>query len=467
VALPACGTGLLLALTNQISQDVAPMPMLWVIPMSVYLLTFILCFEGPRSYRRGFFIPGCFLALGLLAWLLDEGYLHGFWVQVGGYLAVLFFGCMVCHGELYRLRPRPERLTAYYLAISLGGALGGMFVALLAPAVFTTFLETPIIALAVGGLATFIIWRERPQWPLALPPGVVALLGTLTLAVGLGYVVLNLRKDSVYFTRSFYGAYRVKEGPTLLLEGINYPLTHGNARVLLSGQIYHGLQFTSPEAARIPTAYFCEEGGLAQVFRELAAITNRHIGVLGLGAGTVASYGQPGDRIRYYEINPDVLRIAQTHFTYLTNSAAQVEVVLGDGRLSLEREPDQQFDLLLLDAFAGDSVPVHLLTDEAMRIYKRHVKPDGVIVFNISNMHLDLEPVVVALADKYELIAMLAPPRLVDPREGKLPSIWMVLSAKREFFERPGMLQLKSSAASARQPLLWTDDYSSIFPILR
>ncbi len=468
VALPACGTGLLLALTNQISQDVAPMPLLWVIPMAVYLLTFILCFEGPRSYKRGIFIPGSFLALGLLAWLLDEGYLHGFWLQVSGYLAALFFGCMVCHGELYRLRPRPERLTVYYLSISLGGALGGMFVALLAPAVFKTFLETPIIAMAMAGLVTFIIWREKPEWPLAIPAGAVALLGTAALAVGLGYVVLNVRKDSIHFTRSFYGAYRVKEGPTLLLEGINYPLTHGNARVLLSGQIYHGLQFTAPEAQRIPTAYFCEEGGLALVLSELAGLTNRHIGVLGLGAGTVASYGRAGERIRYYEINPDVVRIAETHFTYLSNSAARVEVILGDGRLSLEREPDQQFDLLLLDAFAGDSVPMHLLTEEAMRIYTRHVKPDGVIVFNISNMHLDLEPVVRALAEKQGMTAALAPPPLVDPREGKLPSVWMVLSRKREFFERPNLLtRLSLSGNSPRAPLLWTDDYSSILPILR
>jgi hypothetical protein len=467
-ALPACGTGLLLALTNQISQDVAPMPMLWVIPMAVYLLTFILCFEGPRSYRRGFFLPGCFLSLGLMAWLLGEGYLHGFWMQVGGYLTVLFFGCMVCHGELYRLRPSPERLTTYYLAISSGGAFGGMFVALLAPAVFRTFLETPIIALVMAGLVTFIVWRERPQWPFALPAGVAALLGSAALAVGLGYVLLDQRKDSVYATRSFYGAYRVKEGPTLLLEGIQYPLTHGSARVLLSGQIYHGLQFMAPDAARIPTSYFCEEGGLAQVFRELATLTNRHIGVLGLGAGTVASYGQPGDRIRYYEINPDVVRVAQSHFTYLSNSAAKLEVVLGDGRLSLEREADQQFDLLLLDAFAGDSVPTHLLTDEAMRIYRRHIKPEGVIVFNISNMHLDLEPVVRALAEKHGLMAMLAPPRLVDPREGKLPSVWMVLSSQPAFFSRPAMAALKSAAnPSTRRPLLWTDDYSSILPILR
>src|SRR5262249_45354611 len=149
VALPACGSGLLLAVTHQISQDVAPMPLLWVAPMAVYLLTFILCFEGQRSYKRSLFIPGCFLSFLLLAWLLNEGYLQGFWTQVGGYLAVLFVACMVCHGELYRLRPPPERLTAYYLAVSLGGALGGAFVALVAPVLFKTLLETPLIAVAV------------------------------------------------------------------------------------------------------------------------------------------------------------------------------------------------------------------------------------------------------------------------------------------------------------------------------
>src|ERR1035437_7698521 len=179
IALPACGSGLLLALTNQLSQDVATMPLLWVIPMAVYLLTFILCFEGSRSYKRGIFIPAAFLSFFFLAWLLDQGYLQGFWLQVGGYLGVLFLGCMVCHGELYRLRPNPERLTAYYLAIALGGALGGMFVALVAPALFRTFLETPIISVAVAGLITFILWRERPRWSFALSAQALALIGSL------------------------------------------------------------------------------------------------------------------------------------------------------------------------------------------------------------------------------------------------------------------------------------------------
>ena len=495
IALSACGSGLLLALTNQLSQDVAPMPLLWVVPMAVYLLTFILCFEGPRSYKRGIFIPASFVAFLFLAWLLDKGYLHGFWLQVAGDLAVLFLGCMVCHGELYRLRPRPERLTAYYLGIALGGALGGMFVALAAPALFNTFLETPILTVAVAGLVTFILWREGPNAVTRLnrytsykgrhsaPPGNhvtpvthlthlthfnMALLGSLAIAVSLGYVLADLRKQSIYTTRSFYGAYRVKEVALMPLDGNDWPLVYGPARILLSSQIYHGLQFTNPPDAMRHTAYFCEEQGMGVTFRALPDRTNRNIGVVGLGAGTLTTYARKGDYLRFYEINPDVARIAQTHFTFLTNCPGRVDTILGDGRLSLEREPNNNFDLLLLDAFAGDSVPLHLLTDQAMQTYRRHLKPDGVIMFNISNNHVDLQPVLRALADKHGLTTVLLPPRRVDPREGKLASMWMVLTANREFLNHPEVAELMRSSAfvSSRRPLLWTDDYSSILPIL-
>ena len=465
--LPACASGLLLALTNQLSQDVTPMPLLWVAPMAVYLLTFILCFEGPRSYKRGVFIPAAFASFLMLAWLIDQGYLQTFWLQVGGYLAVLFLSCMVCHGELYRLRPEPERLTAYYLAISVGGALGGIFVALAAPLLFRTLLETPLLALATACLLTFILWRDKVVWPYRLiSPAAAAVLGSVVVACSLAFVLYDLRKESLYFTRSFYGAYRVKEGPTLLLDGTDYSLTPGPARVLYSGQIYHGLQFTEPEGSRIATTYYCEEGGLGLAFREMLARTNRNIGAIGLGAGTLATYGKPGDHIRFYELNPDVSDVARSWFTFLTNSAAKVDVVLGDGRLSLEREPSQNFDLLVLDAFAGDSIPVHLLTQEAMQVYQRHLKPGGVMAFHVSNSHLDLEPVVRALADRCGLTPILVPPTLVDPKEGKLPSVWMLLSSNAEFLSRQPIQQLLNASVPQRNLLLWTDDYSSILPIL-
>jgi hypothetical protein len=469
LALPACGSGLLLALTNQLAQDVAPMPLLWVAPMAAYLLTFILCFEGTRSYKRGFFIPASFLAVLLLAWLLDIGYQQNFWLQVGSYVSILFVCCMVCHGELYRLRPAGEHLTAYYLAVSAGGALGGVFVALLAPLLFKSLIETPLLALAVASIAAFITWRERPAWRFPLSPQQVAIGGLVVLAMALGYVTYDLRKSSVLFARNFYGVYRVKEGPTFLLGNFSYPLEYGPARVLLSGQIYHGLQFLQTEASKTPTTYYSEEGGLGLAFRELPARTNRNIGAIGLGAGTLAAYGQPGDHIQFYELNPEVLRIAETEFTFLMNSAARVEVVLGDARLSLERQPNQNLDLLVLDAFSGDAVPVHLLTEQAMRTYMRHMKPGGVMAFHISNSFLDLEPIVRALAGKYNLTAVLVPAGYQNPMIGKLASVWMLLSANNSFLTCASVQQLLNSpeGASTRRPRLWTDDYSSVLPILR
>ena len=458
LALPACASGLLLALTNQLSQDVTPMPLLWVAPMAVYLLTFILCFEGPRSYKRGVFIPAAFASFFMLAWLLDQGYLQGFWLQVGGYLTVLFLSCMICHGELYRLRPEPERLTAYYLAISVGGALGGIFVALAAPILFRTFLETPLLVFATACLATFILWRDKLSWRYrAVSPLAAALIGIVAVAASLGYALYDLRRDTVYFTRSFYGAYRVTQSL--------FPV--GYARVLYSGQIYHGLQFLDLLPSKIATTYYSQEGGLGVAFREMPARTNRNIGAIGLGAGTLATYGKPGDRIRFYELNPDVLRVANSWFTFLTNSAANVQVVLGDGRLSMEREPNEKFDLLVLDAFAGDSIPVHLLTKEAMRIYQNHLKPDGVMAFHISNTHLDLEPVVKGLADQCGLGAVRVPLTAASLNEGKLPCLWMLLSSDKNFFKQPAIRTLMElSPAAAPRPILWTDDYSSILPIL-
>lgn len=465
VALAACGSALLLALTNQITQDVAPMPLLWVAPLGVYLLTFVLCFESTRFYKRWIFMPGCFVAFLLLAWLLHNGYLQGFWTQVSGYLTVLFCGCMLCHGELYHLRPPPERLTTFYLCLSLGGALGGMFVALVAPAIFSMILETPIIATAVLSFVIIILKREGCRWSCRVSPATAAEFGTLCVVLSLSYALLDLRKESIYMVRNFYGVYRVKEAPRLRLDNVDYPLTSGVARILYSGQIYHGLQFTNSDASGIATTYYGTEGGLGLVFRTLADGTNRNIGAVGLGVGTLATYGRTGDNIRFYELNPASLDIAKSYFTFLTNCEATTEVVLGDGRLSLELEPAQNFDLLVLDAFAGDSIPTHLLTDEAMKTYRRHLKPSGVIAFHISNGHLNLEPVVRALAEQHGFRSLLVPPQTTDPRSGKLASMWMLLSESDAFFRRPEIASMPKYN-TGRAPILWTDDYSSILPIL-
>ena len=469
--LPGCGSALLLAVTNQICQDVTPVPLLWVGPMAVYLLTFILCFEGPRSYRRGLFLPVCLAALFALAWLLYYGCMQTFPVQVGGYLAVLFVGCMVCHGELYRLRPGPERITAFYLCIAAGGALGGMFVAILAPIVFYGVFETPLTAALLALIVTFLLWRENvrlPFWGRKLPAGRVALAGTLALVVSLCLVMYKRQLESICSMRSFYGVYQVKEGTSWLINNVRIPLTQGNGRILVSGQVYHGFQFTDPACAALPTTYYSPESGLNLALQELPAATNRYIGAIGLGVGTLATYGRPGDRIRFYELSPDVLRIARRYFTFLSDSAAHVDVVLGDARLSLEREPDQHFDLLVLDAFSGDSIPTHLLTDQAMNTYLRHLGPDGVIAVHVSNNHLDLQPVVRALAEHHGLTWLLVPTAPLNPATGRLSSLWMLLSAGDAFLSRPAVAGFlsRSLRSDDGKRLLWTDDHSSILPIL-
>jgi SAM-dependent methyltransferase len=381
---------------------------------------------------------------------------------------------MVCHGELYRLRPGPERLTAFYLSLSLGGALGGLFVAIAAPALFDTLVETPLLAVALGGLLTWLLWSEAPR---GMPTrtsaskraGLAVLVGTVAALAAFVWVRWEQSRESIHVARSFYGAYRVKEGPTLWLDRVRHPLTPGPARLLLSGQTYHGLQFTEPLAARMATTYYCEEGGLGLALREMPAVTNRHLGVLGLGTGTIAAYGRPGDRLRFYEISPEVIRLARSHFRFLADTPAQTEIILGDGRLSLAREADQQFDLLVIDAFTGDAIPTHLLTLEAAQTYRRHLRPDGVLAIHISNNHLNLEPVVRALADELGWQAVLVPPVPVPPTSGKLASIWMLLSGSAQFLNRPAVATLASAPASpsSDRRLLWTDARSSLLPVLR
>lgn len=464
VALSACGSALLLALTNQITQDVAPMPLLWVAPLGVYLLSFILCFESSRFYHRWLFMPASFGAFMLLAWMLQEGYLQGFWPQVVGYLSILFCGCMLCHGELYRLRPSPEKLTAFYLSLSLGGALGGIFVALIAPSIFPMILETPLVAIGIAALTVFILNRDKSPFSRRLPLVKAAFFCTLCLASALGYAINELRAGSIHYARSFYGTYRVKEGPRLRLDNTDYPLDLGVARVLYSGQIYHGLQFTRSQASSIPTTYYGEDSGLGLTFRALDK-ANRKVGAVGLGAGTLAAYGRPGDHFRFYELDQTVLRIAETYFTFLSNCPAHIEIVLGDGRLSLEHESAQNFDLLVLDAFSGDSIPVHLLTSEAMKTYRRHLSPSGVIAFHISNSHVNLEPVVRALAIQQGFHILFLPPQQTDPKSGKLASMWMLLSSNEEFFHKPEFSSHPRYSTDFA-PMLWTDDYSSVMPIL-
>ncbi len=476
LALSTLGSALLLGVTNKICQDVASMPFLWLLPLALYLASFVAVFRNPRAYQRVIFVPGYFLGLlGVAAALYLRDVLV-FSLHLWICCFALFFGCMAFHGELARLRPETSRLTAFYLAISAGGAAGGVLVSLLAPMVLDRFYELQITLVLGAGTLMWLI-RSDPDSRLNHGPYRVnwAWLAAVLMVAILAYQqeASYTRRDAIHVTRNFYGSLMVLE------KWEKDPLKH--ALVMQHGNIVHGLQHMDPGLRREPTAYFGKTSGGGLALRDSENIENRRIGVIGLGAGTLAAYGRKGDTMRFYELDPAVIEAAREHFTYLRDSAAKIEVVPGDARLSLEAEPAQDYDLLILDAFSSDAIPTHLLTLEAFELYLSHLKADGVIALHLSNRHLKLPLVVWAAA--YELGVATAliedrPERTstsVDeaeadrppsPRVG--PSTWMLLTRNTAFLERePIRTNTVEFAVMPRRVRTWTDDYTALWPLLR
>jgi len=459
VALAACASVLFLAITNQITRDVAVLPFLWVLPLGLYLLTFVIAFDHDRWYVRGWFAAALVPATILAVWFMFQAQVAPVGQQLIAYSVVLFVGCMICHGELSRRKPHPQHLTGYYLTVALGGALGGIFVALIAPLIFNDYLELHLALMGVAGLTLFALfeneesplYRGQPVWvwiPLIL--AVLALGSSLTRQAG------TSARLTVERSRSFYGVislYRESAG------------TPAERLSLWHGRIRHGVQFLAPDRRRWGTGYYAGDTGAALALESLAG-ESRRIGMVGMGVGTLATYTRPGDYVRIYEINPDVRRLAETRFTYLSDSPAEIDVVMGDARLSMERDAPQAFDLLILDAFSGDAIPLHLLTREAFETYVRHLAPDGVIALLIDTWHLDFGPVVRGLADYFGFHAL----RIGTgggPQEN-WGSDWMLLTRNEAFFATPAFERYR------RVPLgrggygrLWTDEYTSLFRVLR
>ena len=448
VALAACPSILWLAVANHLSQDVAPIPLLWVVPLSVYLLSFILCFDRagwyrPRLYR--WLLPASWLAIGLV--LSHRGSLSGLRWTIAAFLGGLFLTCMFCHGELARRKPESSELTSFYLMIALGGALGGVFVGVIAPQVFTMLLELPI-GLALSIVLFLILWRETVSLRYVLHLSATVVVG-FVLAVEVGaYTNTNLLR-----LRNFYGTLQVADvgsGESAL-------------RILSNGTIQHGSQFLAPDRRRIATAYYGSESGVAMAMEHYTG-SGRRIGVIGLGTGTLAVYGRPGDFMRFYEINPLVLDVARSRFTYLADSRAAVDVLLGDARLSLAREQDQKFDVLVIDAFSGDSIPVHLLTREAFALYFRHLQPGGALVLNVSNRYVDLPPVVERLAEVFgKRVLLISSPTL--PARNIYAADWMVVTDDSALFRDLAGASAAIFTRGRMRP--WTDDYSNLFQVLR
>ncbi len=462
--LSACPSLLLLAVTSQITQEVAVIPFLWVLPMALYLLSFVLTFSSRSLYRRGLFT--ILLVVGtagsLLMLVLPQTH---FIIQIVIFNFFLLIACIVCNGELYALRPPAARLTRFYLFSSIGGALGGLFVSLLAPLLFKGYWEL-YIGLAFVWL---LLWVCHP--PDSSKDQTGSLAGAMMVVVSMLslFLIYQMGSSNSFARRNFFGVVSVRPGQ---IESGGESIT-----ILAHGITLHGFQFTDPELRTIPTSYYAKDGGAG-----LAILNNPHygsgmrVGVLGLGIGTLAAYGQPGDTYRFYEINPVMIDLANgegDYFSFVPDSQAQVQIVQGDARMALESElqagQPNTFDLLVLDVFNSDSIPTHLLSQQAFEVYLQHLAPDGMIAANISNRRLDLRPVFWQAAQHFGLqlgMVQVQPKAGGDPASGG--SAWVLLARDPALLQAPALAEhLGSLEGFRRDTRLWTDDYSNLFQLLR
>jgi SAM-dependent methyltransferase len=455
LALSGTGSVLLLAVTNHLTQNVASVPLLWLAPLTLYLASFILTFDGKGWYRPQWLWSVLLVWIAAMGWLIvDDDFQFDLPVQLGIFLPGLFLGCLFCHGELYRLRPPPERLTAFYLIVAGGGALGGMLVAVAAPLVFTGYYELGIGLVVLAALAAACFGR------LGAVPRYASLAVLLGVAASAGYDGMRYQRDVLVASRSFYGVLRVKE------YGVEGDQSH--LRRLVHGAIMHGEQYPHASTRTMLTTYYHQDSGIGAAIRSLGERPAR-VGVIGLGVGTIAAYGRPGDIYRFYEIDARVIRIAQNEFTYLADSKAAIELQLGDARLALEREAPRSFDVLAVDAFSSDAIPVHLITREALGLYLRHVKHDGIVAFHVSNRFLDLIPVVARLAKEHGAHAMLVrddPDEEEDYRRSRTD--WVLVSRDPAALKRPAIGERGAVEPEDRPGWrTWTDDYSNLIQILK
>jgi spermidine synthase len=444
---------LMVADTSFMTENIAPIPLMWVLPLALYLLSFIICFEMASWYKRVVWLPLLVLSLALLAYLPNLR--MGEWpvaLSVGLNLLSFFVVCMVCHGELALQKPNPRHLTSYYLMLSVGGFLGGFFVGVIAPYFFNSNYEYSVgLVLSATVVLAALLGTSlgmTPNWRTSV--GVLG--GAMSMALVWASVSYHQAKSEgvTWKARNFYGSLKMYE--------------YGGYRRMLHGQIIHGQQYVSDDLRRRPTTYFTPASGVGLAMLAKGEKGPLHVGVLGLGVGTLVAYGRAGDVYRLYEIDPLVIELAQEKFTYLSDTEAKLEIVLGDGRLQLEREPSQQFDVLVMDAFSGDSVPVHLLTLEAFAIYFKHLKTDGVLAMNVTNAFLDLVPVLKRAADHHgKNIRLLEHP---GDQDLAFASRWVVITDSQDFFDQTSLQSMREVVAPP-DFAAWRDDYSSLLAVLK
>lgn len=453
IMLSAAGSLVLMSYTAYITADVAPVPLLWVIPLSIYLLTFILAFSGRAFYRPVLFTHS-WLFIACIEPALGQGRPL---LRITTDSVLVFLMCMICHGELAASRPAPKHLPVFYWCMSLGGVIAGIFAALVAPVLFNFEIER-FVALAMVVYITLVIVRNRKVFLYRNSVATYLILA----APFAGLVLMSYwqidREDSVQRVRNFYSAVTI--------------VKEDNKVKLLHGHILHGEQFDNPSLSNTPTTYYKEPVKLIDDFlRQESGATPMDIAAVGLGTGTLAAYGRSGDNITFFELDPKIKEIANTWFTFLKQSKAQVGVTLGDGRYSIEALPaDAQFNLLFVDAFNGDAIPLHLLTREAMKTYSRHLKRNGLLVFHLSNKYISLPRPVASTARAADLKPIL----LQTPEPGfkylvvaEDPSLISRLYAfATEHRKQYAGLELKETPKNTGDRF-WSDDFADIFSAFR
>ncbi|MGB6690645.1 MAG: fused MFS/spermidine synthase [Terracidiphilus sp.] len=452
VLLPAASSMLLCAITAHLSQNVAAVPLLWIVPLAAYLLSFIVTFAGPNWYWRSYATRVIALALATVGYVLATQISVPLAISIPVFVGALYVFCYFCHGELYRLRPAASQSTSYYLLIALGSALGAIFIGAVAPLLFSLNCDLALSLIFLVALALAATWSSGL---------IVRIFWTAGFAAMIWAAILNvriLRHDTISQLRGFYGSLRVTQ--TFAIPG------PGIQRTLFNGTIQHGIQVFNDQLRHRGTSYYAPDSGVGLALRFCCHGAPRRIGAVGLGVGTIAAYAEPGDSITFYEIDPLVERLARARFAYLRECRAPVGMILGDARLSMEQQPPQNYDVIVLDAFSGDAIPVHLLTAQAIALYRRHLKPGGVLAFHISSQYVDLAPVLAAEARHADMIA-LGVHSLANDEEGEYQADWVLMSADPGFFRQPEVA-IASRPIALRPGLpLWTDDFNSLLPLVK
>ncbi len=449
--LATCASAMLLSTTNYLTQNVASIPFLWIMPLSLYLFSFTLCFDRNGWYNRKLYVWIMTAVLGAMAFFLVHwGHNYKMVVTIPFFCAALFACCMFCHGELALRKPAPKYLTSFYLMLSIGGALGGVLISIVVPNTLTGPFELAITMNACAFLLLIVNFRRK------LITDVMCAGLVLGVMIASGYYIRSLTEGSHLLVRNFYGCLKVNDYE----KG-----EEDEHRTLINGTITHGVQFADLERRDLPISYYSPDSGVGLAIKSLGR-GPRRVGIIGLGVGSLSAYARPGDFYHYYEIDPLVKQLAQTEFSYITDCRGKLEISIGDGRLLLEQEPDQHYDLLVVDAFSSDSIPVHLLTIEALKLYFRQLKPDGILALHITNRHLDLAPVVERereiLGKKAILISYDG-----DRKKEIYTSDWVLMTSKRDLTKIPYMKKVATGLKGRPNVRAWSDDYSNLIQVVR